>query len=69
MNESRHTNDSLDMDDTNNSAAHVCPFVDGYCSTLVDGYCSTVVDGYCSTLQGLLDWFEVDLITQRHRFK
>jgi len=21
----------------------------------------TFVDGYCSTLQGLLDWFEVDL--------
>ena len=29
--------------------------------TGVDGYCSTVVDGYCSTVQGLLDWFEVDL--------
>jgi len=21
----------------------------------------TVLDGYCSTVQGLLDWFEVDL--------
>ena len=29
--------------------------------TVVDGKCSTVVDGYCSTVQGLLDWFEVDL--------
>jgi len=23
--------------------------------------CSSFVDGYCSTLQGVLDWFEVDL--------
>jgi len=29
--------------------------------SFVDGYCSTFVDGYCSTVQGLLDWFEVDL--------
>jgi len=32
---------------------HPTPFLDGYCSTFLDGYCSTV--------QGLLDWFEVDL--------
>jgi len=25
----------------------------------VDGY--IFIDGYCSTVQGLLDWFEVDL--------
>ena len=23
--------------------------------------CTTFLDGYCSTVQGLLDWFEVDL--------
>jgi len=23
--------------------------------------CPTFLDGYCSTVQGLLDWFEVDL--------
>jgi len=23
--------------------------------------CHTFLDGYCSTVQGLLDWFEVDL--------
>jgi len=23
--------------------------------------CSSFFDGYCSTVQGLLDWFEVDL--------
>jgi len=51
------------------------PFVhdiclDGYCSTVVDGYCSTVVDGYCSTVQGLLDWFEVDLgFTELYLFR
>jgi len=24
-------------------------------------YCRSFLDGYCSTVQGLLDWFEVDL--------
>jgi len=33
------------------------PFLDGYCSTVF----SFFLDGYCSTVQGLLDWFEVDL--------
>jgi hypothetical protein len=23
--------------------------------------CNVFLDGYCSTVQGLLDWFEVDL--------
>ena len=27
----------------------------------IDMWSHTFVDGYCSTVQGLLDWFEVDL--------
>ena len=36
-----------------------------HCNTLVFETCILVdysfLDGYCSTVQGLLDWFEVDL--------
>ena len=33
-------------------------------------HCNTFFDGYCSTVQGLLDWFEVDLgFTELHFFK
>jgi len=28
---------------------------------LIQTYAMTLLDGYCSTVQGLLDWFEVDL--------
>jgi len=28
---------------------------------MVDTKCPPFLDGYCSTVQGLLDWFEVDL--------
>ena len=29
--------------------------------SMCDKTCSHFFDGYCSTVQGLLDWFEVDL--------
>jgi len=31
------------------------------CCRLYCKYLTTFLDGYCSTVQGLLDWFEVDL--------
>jgi len=35
---------------------------DSRCAPTVDGIqMCTFLDGYCSTVQGLLDWFEVDL--------
>jgi len=38
-----------------------CVFMWGTCVCLVLSVCSDFLDGYCSTVQGLLEWFEVDL--------
>ena len=40
----------------------VCMFVCVSVANIWDSVCvDTFLDGYCSTVQGLLDWFEVDL--------
>ena len=54
MSQVTHRNDHL----------YVCGYKNGHlCVSCVVGhtYEHTFVDGYCSTVQGLLDWFEVDL--------
>ena len=38
---------------------HICIY--SYIHTVFHAYIYTFFDGYCSTVQGLLDWFELDL--------